>query len=174
MRIALTTLLTAIVLFFFGFVWWGVIMPIAQPAGVIQDTSIVERMSSLGESGVYFHPTYTEAPSETASGPMVVLYYVSEIPSMGMMMGLGFAHMLAASLLACLAVNYLNPATFSKRFLIVCGLGLFTALWADVGNMIWWHHPASWAAYHFGYDLFSWVLAGLVIAALLKPTGPKQ
>lgn len=169
MRIALVSLLTAVVLFFFGFVWWGLLMPMVKPAEVIGDADLVEQVAeSLSESGLYFYPTYAE-PDEEYAGPTAMLYFNKQPPAMGQMMGLGFAHMFVTAVLASLCVCYMAPGSFGKRFALVFFLGLFVAVWADVGNMIWWRHPAGWTAFHFAYDVLSWALAGLIIAALVKP-----
>ena len=144
-------------------------MPKLKPAGVIVDQTLVNQLdSSLNESGLYFHPTYEE-PMEPGSGSMAIVYYTKTIPAMGNMMGMGFVQMLVSSLLASLFVSKLALSTFAHRLGVASFLGVFVAVWADVGNMIWWRHPLDWTAFHFGYDVFSWVLAGLVIAALVKP-----
>ncbi|MCA9131079.1 MAG: hypothetical protein KDB22_28540 [Planctomycetales bacterium] len=167
MRIALATVVSAIVMFFLGFLWWGLTMPSVTPAGVFSDESLVASMKqTLGESGVYFYPSYSEPIPD--GEPVAIVYYLANAPEMGGTMGMGFAHMLVASLLACLVVSWLRLPTFADRFKLLAGLGLLIAFWADIGNMIWWHHPLGWALFHFGYDASSWAVAGAAIAAILK------
>ena len=169
MRVVVAALASAIALFFFGFLWWGVSMPALQLAGVIEDQTVVDSMSSaFKESGIYFYPDPSKEPGE-ATGPMAILYYTAKVPEMGATMGMGFGHMLLTALGVTLFVHSMKFQTFSERFRFVCCLGVFLALWADIGNMIWWHHPTTWAIYHFGYDVLSWVVAGAIIAAILKP-----
>ena len=170
MRIVIASLLSAIVLFFFGFLWFGILMPTVKPAGVITDATVVEKLgSSLTESNVYFHPDYTDH-SEEHSGPVTMMFYATEARAMGMTMGLGFAHMFLTTLLVCIFLSSSPRHTFAGRLAFVFFLGLFVAVWADLGNMVWWHHPPMWTGYHFAYDALSWLLAGLVIALILKPT----
>ncbi len=169
MRIILASVVTAVVLFFFGFVWWGVLMPSVRPAEVIADADFVNAMSaSLPESGVYFYPDYAN-PSEEPIEPWAIVYFNKTAPAMGLMMGMGFGHMFLAALLASCGVSCLAEKSFARRFAMVCFLGLFVALWADIGNMIWWRHPIGWTVFHFSYDVLSWVIAALVIAGLVKP-----
>ena len=143
-----------------------------SPAGstkTITDETLVAKMSdSLDESAVYFYPDPGSKPSDPAS-PMAILYFNTEMPPMGPMMGMGFAHMFLVALLVSMFVSSRKLPTFAERLKLVAFLGLFVALWADVGNMIWWHHPPGWAAFHFGYDFLSWLLAGSIIAAIVKP-----
>ena len=89
---------------------------------------------------------------------------------MGKMMGLGFAHMFLSTLLVCIALSFSPRRTFAGRLGFVFFLGLFVAVWADLGNMIWWRYPPAWTGYHFAYDARAWLLAGLVIAVILKPS----
>ena len=174
MRVIASALVTAIALFFFGFIWWGILMPIVKPAEVITDQAVVDSMNStFSGSGVYFYPDPATA-SEATSGPWAILYFDPNMPDMGSMMGMGFGHMLLTAFAATLFVRFRNLPTFADRFKFVAGLGLFVALWADIGNMIWWHHPTPWAVFHFGYDLLSWVLAGAIIAAIMKPCPQKE
>ena len=169
MRIVLASVVAAVVLFFFGFIWWGVLMPSVRPAKVITDAEFVNAMSaSMPESGVYFYPDYGEHPEEPIE-PWAMLYFNKTAPAMGPMMGMGFGHMLLSALLASCGLSYLAEKSFSRRFAIVCFLGLFVALWADVGNMIWWRHPIGWTVFHFAYDVLSWGIAALIIAGIVKP-----
>ena len=174
MRLLAAALFSAIILFFFGFLWWGVLMPILKPVGIISSNDLVTNMSeALPTSGLYMYPSYVEH-DESHTGPMAILFYEKTAPFMPLMMGMGLGHMFVTALIASIFVSWLSPPTFTQRLGIVVLLGLFVAVWADVGNMIWWRHPIAWTAFHFAYDLLSWLIAGLVIAALVKPNGPQS
>ena len=174
MRIAIASVVSAVILFFAGFVWWALLMQAAKPAGVIEDAALVEHMAqSLGSTGLYIYPTYMKDTSNEA-GPMALVYFNSVKPAMGPTMGKGFAHMLASSVIVCLIVYNFASDSFAKRFTCVVWLGVFVAVWADLGNMIWWNHPPFWAAFHCGYEIVSWTIAGLAIAAIVKPMRPKS
>ena len=169
MRIFVASLVTAIALFFFGFVWWGLLMPVVRPASVIADQGMIEKMTaSLDESALYFYPDYAEAEGDSA-GPVAILFFNREAPSMSAMMGMGIGHMFVTALLVSLFVSFVPLRSFAERLTFVVCLGLFVAVWADGGNMIWWRHPPLWTAFHFGYDALSWLLAGAIIAAIVRP-----
>ena len=169
MRVIVSAVLTAVLLFIVGFVWWGMLMPMVRPAEVISDKAVVDALSDgLKDSGLHIYPDYGD-PEAHGSGPMVFTYFFTDPPNMGAMMGSGFAHMFVCALLASMVVSIAMPKSFSQRFLIVFFLGLFVALWADIGNMIWWRYPSVWTAFHFGYDVLSWAVAGLSIATIVRP-----
>lgn len=170
MRIAIASAVSAVVLFFFGFLWWGILMPILKPADVITDTALVDQITALPESGVYFHPAYDKPADEGT--PMAMVYFKQSL-SMGTMMGAGLFHMFLCSALAAAVVTRLDLPEFSSRFGYVFATGVLLAIWADFGNMIWWHHPPVWTLFHFAYDVLSWTLAGLVIAAIARPRPPQ-
>ncbi len=170
MRVVLAAVVCAIALFFFGFLWWGVLMPIIKPANVLEDEQLTQQMSSsLKTSGLYIYPDYSQAPADTDI-PMVFAYYYTTGPNMPLMMGGGLLHMFVTSLLAGVLLIKLNLRDWSTRVFTVFFLGLFVAVWADIGNMIWWRHPLAWTMFHFGYDALSWLVAALVLATLIKPT----
>lgn len=169
MRVFIASLLAAIALFFSGFFWWALLMGIVRPAEVITDQALVANMaSSVKESGLYMYPDYGQTEGD-ATGPMAMLFYEKQMPPMGTMMGMGFVHMFVSALLVSVFVSLSPFQTFKSRFAAVFFLGLFVAVWADAGNMIWWRHPPMWAAFHFGYDVFSWLVAGIIIAGIVRP-----
>ena len=169
MRIAVASFACALVLFVFGFLWWGILMGIVLPANVLNDEALVSQLDdALDESGLYIYPDYA-TQSEEPIKPWAILYFNKEAPEMGPMMGAGFLHMLVTAFFASLVVDKLSLPSFPNRVVAVFCLGLFVAIWADVGNAIWWRHPMPWTLFHFGYDVISWLLAGLVIASILKP-----
>ncbi len=168
MRIVLASLLAAIVLFFAGFFWWGFLMIIAEPAHVLKDEALAEQIdASLAESGLYIYPDYA---SQEQGGPTALLFYNSEPAPMLAIMGAGFLHMFVTALFVSLVVSRLDIASTRGRIALVTCFGIFAAVWANGGHLIWWRHPYLWTAFHIGYDVLSWALAGIVIALIVKPT----
>ncbi len=144
-------------------------MGIVLPANVLDDPALVQQLdASLDESGLYIYPDYA-TQSEEAISPWVFVYFNKDAPTMGPMMGAGFLHMLVTAFFVSILVHKLSLSTFKERFVAVACLGLFVAIWADVGNAIWWRHPMPWTLFHFGYDVISWLLAGFVIGSIVKP-----
>lgn len=169
MRVPIAAFAAAVAMFFIGYIWWSPVMYLVKPVGEIESQEVITAMDkALSEPGVYKHPGY-EQSMDTHEGSVAMLYYVPEMPNMLKLMGIGFAHMLMCSVLASVLVSTLNSKTFIARFGVVFFLGLFVALWADVGNMIWWFHPTGWGVFHIAYDLVSWAAAGAIIAAIIQP-----
>ena len=171
MRILIASLLSAVALFFFGFLWWGILMPIAKPSKVITDAALIETLrASMPESGWYFYPDYTHSEHNDA-GPMAIVNFHTDMPNMGLMMATGIGHMFISALLVSVSLAFSPRRTFPERFAFVFFVGLIVAVWADLGNMIWWRHPPLWTAYNFAYDLLSWSIAGIIIAFIVRPSG---
>lgn len=169
MRSLLASFVAAIAMFFTGFIWWGLLMPVVRPARVIESDALLASMNAeLKDADVYFYPNYAE-PADENSGPTAILHYLPGSPSMATTMGLGFLHMFGTAFLASCLLGFVALPSFSQRFVLVASLGLLVAFWADLGNMIWWWHPPMWTAFHFGYDLLSWIVAGAIIASIVKP-----
>ena len=60
---------------------------------------------------------------------------------------------------------------YSARVCFVFGLGLFATLWIEGANVIWWHYPTSHSIFSGAYNVIAWLLAGLVIGAIVKKRG---
>ncbi|MSU34798.1 MAG: hypothetical protein EXS36_06745 [Pedosphaera sp.] len=74
------------------------------------------------------------------------------------------------ALIACLmqlAFPVLN--SYMRRVLFVMLAAITLAIHTDAGAVVWWHHDPSWAWLMAAYDVSAWTLAGLVLAAFVKP-----
>ena len=135
------------------------------------------------ENGVYMYPwvdtsagdqpgLQEEFQRQHAEGPVVqIFYHASGIPAseMGTVMGYGFVHMLATALLASVLLALAEPSCcYLARVSFVFGLGLFATLWIEGANVIWWHYPTSHSVFMSAYNVVAWLLAGLVIGAIVK------
>ncbi len=135
----------------------------------------------LPESGLYFIPgmdpllegdpakQWEEAAERMASGP-VVLMAVRKDGSSGMAKELGFEGLanISCALVAGL-ILWCIPCAFVCRVLVVMALGLFSWISIDVSYVIWYGFPVEYAAGQLIDHLIGWLLAGLVIAAIVKP-----
>lgn len=75
------------------------------------------------------------------------------------------AALIAAWILACLAPD----KTFCWRFGIVLSLGLFTWLSTSASYLIWYRFPAAFILDGLYASLIEWGVAGLAIAAIVRP-----
>jgi hypothetical protein len=106
------------------------------------------------------------------AGPFVQIFYQAEgttPAAMQTMMIRGFCHMLISSMLCCVLLVLTEPCeSYGGRLGFVFGLGALGTFWSEGGDFVWWRHPGSHVLFMSAYDLASWLLAGLVIAALVK------
>ena len=184
-RIIIATIVGGLIVFF-----WGVVshmmLPIAEmgmhmeklPGEVALRSALTEH---LPESGLYFIPgmdpalesepaqQWDEAAERMANGP-VALIAVRKEGSSGMVKELGFEGLtnLCCALVAAL-ILWCISCSFVCRVLVVVALGLFSWLSIDASYVIWYGFPIEYAAGQLIDHLVGWLLAGLAIAAIVKP-----
>ena len=195
-RVILASVVSAVVLFAWGFVYWSVLAMMFSPWHAISPEGepdvIATVKQAFPESGVYMYPwvdsssgdqqgsdeqgTEEDFQQQHAEGPIVqVFYHAAGIPAaeMGKTMGFGFVHMLVCAVISCFLLASAKPlCCYSARVCFVFGLGLFATLWIEGANVIWWHHPTSHALFLGAYNVIAWLLAGLVIGAIVKKPNP--
>ncbi len=96
---------------------------------------------------------------------------------------LAFGHALLASLVAALLLRIALPVleSYLARALFVFLLGVFAAVAVQLSDPIWWRLPWSHHLHGAAYHVLTWLLGGLVLAAVVKPrrgavhvTDPRQ
>lgn len=184
-RIIIAAIAGGLIVFCWSFVS-HMMLPIAEmgmhmeklPGEVALRSALTEH---LPESGLYFIPgmdpalesepakQWEEAAERMASGP-VALMVVRKEGSSGMAKELGFegltnifGALVAALILSCI------PCAFFCRVLVVAALGLFSWISIDASHVIWYGFPIEYAAGQLIDHLVGWSLAGLAIAAIVKP-----
>lgn len=182
-RYALATVAGALIYYVWGMLAWTV-LPIHGPTvqAFPNEQEVIESFRGQNlESGVYIAPfdDGSSAPDSAFNknhnaGPILTVYLRKEgaqpmAPSM-LLGGLVIA-LLAAAVAVCLLSSLGSCGnSYWCRVGFVAGLGLFVAI---VGHLSYW----NWMYYPLGYTvafvidvLVGWTLAGLAIAALVKPS----
>ena len=59
--------------------------------------------------------------------------------------------------------------SYARRVAFVCGLGVFAAVAVRLSEPILWHLPWGHFLHGATYDAASWLVAGLVLGAIVKP-----
>lgn len=190
-RTILGSLLAAVVLFVWGFVYYT-LLPINNMVSSKVPNEIVTLdmlKMQLPKEGVYVLPypkefsesqkTTKTGPSpaavkETSTGPYARIFFKPEA-SYAMSAKdfvLGYLHLLASALLVGLLLTMARNQLprFWQRWLFVVTAGTFAAIYVQLGGPIWFRHPWGYdlatAAF---YQIGSWVLAGFPLAMLIKP-----
>ncbi len=177
-RLILGSLLAAIVVFIWGFLYWN-ILPFRNStiATVADEAALAQALGSLPETGTYQIPDLRSYPSEEAytaqlaQGPFALVQFRKggvnwADPSIFIS---GFLHYLITALLIGLLLRKTRFATFGERFGFVFLAGLAAAVFANLGDPIWFYLPWDYHLLQFGYDLTVWILIGLVMAKFVQP-----
>ncbi len=179
---------TAVTLMAWGFLFWVVL---SAPGGVLKavpdETAFMAALrESLPATGTYYFPLPPERELGRDEGPdflafrekhragpvgMIRITRDGADPLSLRTYAVGFVHFFAAALIAALLLLMVLPAldTYVRRVVFVFGLGLFGAIAIRLSDPIWWHLPWGHDVHGAVYHSVSWLLAGLVLAGVVRP-----
>lgn len=188
-RLVLGAVLSAIVMFAFGFFWWGVSPLRFCVFKTLKDEDrVIEVLKSADlETGTYFAPFMDESKvtsenreqmtkelqEKYKAGPLVqIIYQKNGVDMMDpTVMITGFVHMIVFSLLAGVLLTLALPglSSYSARVLFVFLLAVFASATIDLSGPIWFHHPWGMALYNSGYHAGCGLLSALVLGGMVRP-----
>lgn len=186
-KVMIGSVVGAIILFFWGFAYWGFLQLMMSPWRSISpddNADLIAAAKSLPSSGVYVYPWIDASQTDQSEleekfeaqqkeGPRLRVVYHSEgLNAQGTMMLFGFLHMVVSALTASVLLAAARPhCCYAARVAFVVGLGLFASIWVHGADVIWWFHPPSHLVFMAGYEVVGWLLAGLAIGAIVKDSG---
>lgn len=159
----------ALAMFFWGFLYYGIS---GVPYRTLQDsTSLAPAVASLAASGTYLVPDPRLNEGEPAPGPFTMVNHTAQPRSMGATMALGYFHGFACCALLSLLLWRVGAALdgFVCKFVFCTLTGLLVALFSQGCNVVWWHGSVSWALATAFYYVGCFVLAGAILAKLVRP-----
>ncbi len=172
-RTAIGVLVTALVMFIVGALYWGVNpAPYASWNATEDDVAAQQQLSNLmPEDGVYFVPDFRndEGARLLSDGALFQVYvdHSPVAPSDPAIFAWGFLVNLAtAALLAMVLEAGASVARSMVRGLI---LGLLAVVTVDLTNMVWWQVPLSWQLHLSIYTLLLFVVGSAVLTPFLTP-----
>ncbi len=183
-RLGLAALAAAFILFFWGFLWFG-ISPLAKQALPSLPNTAKPGVAAMAASGLpagtYMFPAYDDSTPEAtartiadyAAGPIAMIHYRDQ--GVGFMdpavMGIGFVHFfIAALIVGWLSVMSGGPLPgFGARWQFVAVSGVLIAFAGRFSQPIWYSLPWDFFLYYAAFDVSGWALAGLAMARILKP-----
>lgn len=173
----------AVVMFVWGFLWWAVLPMGSLMTSTIANEDAVRAVlrAELPATGVYFVPEVKHTPEGDLApgvearhhdGPLVHIFYRDgsiAVFSIGYMLT-GLLHSFVAALLAGYLLSGVlgSLKTYAKRVLFVALLGVFAAFAMKVGDAVWFYHPLGYELMGTLFTAINWLLAGLVLAAVIK------
>lgn len=182
-RVLLAAVLSAVLMFVWGFVFWGVLNvggKLMQPLPEELDVLAVLRRSNA-TSGMYVYPMPMDMGDQEAKkvfdakhleGPILQMAYQAEgaapMPPAKFAQGLG--HYFAVALLTgcLLAMASHGLPSFGSRALFVLLLTLIAAVWGNVGDAVWWFHSPAYCLGNMAYSMGAGLAMALVMAAIVK------
>jgi hypothetical protein len=188
LRVIAAAALSAVLMFFWGFVYWG---PVLNMTTRLMDTLpedteldvVAPLRASNTPDGMYVYPgpladMNDEAAKQAwekklAEGPVfhMAFHQAGVSPMDPVMFAKGLAHSFVISLLSAvlLATVVHGLPTYASRVGVLLLVAVIAAIWTNVGSAIWWFHPVDYAAGQIAYELGGGLLMALATAAIIKP-----
>ena len=185
-KLALGTILGAIVLFIWSALAWMIIPWPGEPLRhfTSEDAIVAAIKANAPRSGNYLIPNEPErlpgmteeqyqkatkdAEDRMNNGPMVFAVVRLEPMSMAKAMILGFLTNVIAVFLACILLLQTDRLSYRDRVLFVAGLGLLVFLAGHLDEWNWWGFSNAYTMMQLGALVIGWILAGLVIAKFVR------
>jgi hypothetical protein len=179
-RTVVGIVLACMVLYFWGFLYWGMGPYKTQIWKHTRDdaTAGAALREQFPENGTYLVPGFAndEQKREELSkkGPVAMVHMIA----IGGMPGMdpstfiyGFILNLVVIVLIALLLRQVATSlpTYFDRVKFVTLAGLAAALLIDGGDIAWWHIGWQWKLYQAFYAVSFWILTGLVLGWFVRP-----
>ncbi|MBN8248461.1 MAG: hypothetical protein J0L84_13595 [Verrucomicrobia bacterium] len=176
-RIVLGSFLAALVIFVFGAAFWTCPIPYAYvekaSAGDVELGQLLR--NALPNDGLYLVPS-AAGGSEAAmalhrQGPVATIHYRRDgtEPMAPSMLISGFFHGWVTTFLLAVLLHLAARPRFGERLLLVALAGIAITNYTVLGGGIYWFHPWPWLVLNAAYDATTFLIVGLVLAAIVKP-----
>lgn len=182
-RVLLAAFLSAVLMFMWGFVFWGMLNvggKIMQPLPAELDVLASLRQAGTA-SGMYVYPMPAAMDDQAGSeafeakhteGPILQMAYQAEggPPMPPARFAQGLAHYFAVALLTSwlLAMAAQSLPSYGSRVMFVLLLSLVAAVWSTVGDAIWWFHSPAYCLGNMAYLMGAGLVMALVTAAIVR------
>jgi hypothetical protein len=192
-RIVLASILGGIALFMWGFMYWVVVSAswsAVRSLPLESETAIVSTLNEhMPADGVYFIPGFTEVDPQASpetretldqawrarheAGPRGMIMYrragaTPQQPSQflaGLMLNIA-----SAFFVACMVSFGVSSASrFSHRYAMVVCFGIAAAIATHGVQWNWFNMPTEYSQFMMVDVIGSWLVAGVVIAAIVSP-----
>jgi len=156
---------------------WSSVAHVATPLGmtgiqtIANEAAVTGPMKAnlTGHPGLYLFPKAAEHGAGVP-GPAGFLIYRDNVTGMSAKtLGSEFAVELLEGLIAAALLSVTALAGYLQRVAFVGGVGVAAAIATDPSYWIWYRFPANFTAAAMLVTVVGYVVAGLVIAAILKP-----
>ncbi len=168
----LGSLVTGLVLFVFGFLYWAINPLPYNTWNEVEDPAAAQKQAQalFPEDGLYFLPGPGNDPTALElleTGPAVFLV-IDHSPAAGAdpsSLAMGFVHNVLTALLLVLVLQ--NVAGFGRRISAALLLGVIGVVVINGSEIIWWMQPPSWILHQAIYYLAYFAIAAAVLHPFL-------
>ena len=164
--------LTAVVLFIFGFLYWG-ISPLPYTAlnsAADQEAALVDIKRHFPDTGAYMVPAAANMEL-LAKGSQAVVYVDHEVPASQpdlQAMALGFVHNVLMALVVFLLLRHQEGMSQHLRTGALVGLAAVVVI--EGSDTLWWLYPLSWKIHGVVYHFLCFVLAAALLSKFMPAT----
>ncbi len=182
-QLSLGAALAALVMFGWGFLYWGVLPFSAGALNQVPDQAGLQAVlkEALPASGVYLLP-YADDPENAdyqalhTAGPIATIFIRKDgsepmAPSTFVM---GYLHGLIVMFIMGLMLKLVAVESYAGRVTTVFLAGLAGSLYAQFAGPIWWLYPWDMAIANVIYESVAWLLGGMTLAIWLAPGGRRD
>lgn len=180
MKKLLGILLATLAMFAFGAVFWMTPLTTSCFMASTDDEAAGRRLKEMfPATGTYFLPSKQNSPEKwlerLKSGPLATVHvdYERRLESDPdpKTLAFGFVHEFITMILAAMVMGSLLGvlSTYARRVGFMAMIGVLIAWFSPLSQPIWWYHPWPVHIVDAVYTVLAWVVAGLVLAAFIKP-----
>ena len=164
MRLVLVSLAAAVLMFALGFVFFGLLFPMALSPLAPEAASAAQAAlgAALPASGTYMVPA-TEEAWMAGPGALIQFTAAGDAPAMATAMVGGFVHMAVSAFLIGLGLQAVG-GTVATRSAAALWIGLAAAFFMHLGDPIWYGSGWTMALFVFVADGLMFIAGGLVLA----------
>lgn len=191
-RVLLATVVGAIVLFIWGFVYHATLGPTMDAYRSLdaqQEAGLVAAMREhVPEQGAYFIPGMPDVSDMSAeqatqatenwsarheAGPLAMVIYNPEgRPAMAPIVFLkGLVVMLISTFIMSLMLRCGSPGgnSYAGRVGFVFMVAIFCAVITDAKLWVWFYFPTDYSLAQAADTVIGWLIVGIIMAAIVKP-----
>ncbi len=125
--------------------------------------------STGGKSGLYYFPAAQMSTKPPAGPSGLLAYYAGSTAMTPATLGLELGSEIIQALLLALVMSALAVTAFWRRVRIAGVVGVAAAMTTSASYWIWYHFPTDYTLGYMFVDAVRYVVAGVVIAWILKP-----
>ena len=169
MKTALGILATAVVLFVFGFLYWGANPLPGKTMNALPDPEAAAAAVSeqFPDSGIYSVLAPATAPSGV-SAMVIVDHDVSGKEADPLVMFYGFVHYIAIGIVLALVLQ--RGAALADHVKRAALLGVAAVVLVEGSDLVWWGYPLAWKLWGAVYHVLVFVIGALVLSKFLPPS----